>query len=686
MKFNTLYNPHNIPKATLIKNFVIRKAEFNNIFEHIKYYTKRSNIKSIHYLIQGQRGAGKSTLLLRLKYECEKSDNLLPVMFNEEELSIIDVNSFFDRVFEIIEEFDIKFSSLEELFYHISSQNITLILLIDNFLEILESFTSTAEVKLFFEIIEKNKNIKIVGSIALKSDLYYKHKSFFEVYFEHIHLEGLHYMQSIEYLRYLSQYYDKKSVNKLINDNPKKIKILRDLTDGNPRIIAMLLDILANENSIMQDVEKLLDIVTEHYRHRTKELNNTQKMVLFEIAQNFNPISYDKLKSLKIEQNILDFELNKLQNNYIIQKIKTDTGDYFKIKERFFNIWFLMRYKKSSHNSIRWLIEFLDIWYDDDHLKAEIELHNKLLKKEKIDDEDIPQSIKFTESLNQVYIKRFGEDRLSDEHYILSIDFLIKKNSLSLFDGMLSMNKDDYYFKKALKEYESKKYKKSVEYIKNALEIDGENFIFWMMLASNYKNMGAKFELECIKSYKKAMQFFSSSDKKIPMLYTLYIEAIYGYILYYYKEDRKGKLDNINGINYYTDFLFTEFDTSHKNHYLESIKIFLMIKNIEIASKLLKNYLKIFGTNKKVESILNILYMQDFYEELLSIFDEFSYLQEQYNNLYYASLKAYDTDGQYGNYITIPDEIKLAVEHFIEHFSLHKKEILKMIRINIIEN
>ena len=78
--------------------------------------------------------------------------------------------------------------------------------------------------------------------------------------------------------------------------------------------------------------------------------------------------------------------------------------------------------------------------------------------------------------------------------------------------------------------------------------------------------------------------------------------------------------------------------------------------------------------------------MQDFYEELLSIFDEFSNLQEQYNNLYYASLKAYDTDGQYGSYITIPDEIKLAVEHFIEHFSLHKKEILKMIRINIIEN
>jgi hypothetical protein len=199
------------------------------------------------------------------------------------------------------------------------------------------------------------------------------------------------------------------------------------------------------------------------------------------------------------------------------------------------------------------------------------------------------------------------------------------------------------------------------------------------MLASNYKNMGDKFDDKLIHSYKKALFSFNKNDQKIPMLNSLYIESVYGYILYnFIKRD----FYTLNSIKYYTNIDFSDFDKSHKNRYLENIKIFLMSKNIKLSSTLIKNYLMIFESNTKVETIFNIIYMQGYYDELLDIFESLPALQERYTAIFYATLKALDDD----DYITIPQEIESVVQNYIEHFSLHKKEILKMVRINIIEN
>ena len=192
--------------------------------------------------------------------------------------------------------------------------------------------------------------------------------------------------------------------------------------------------------------------------------------------------------------------------------------------------------------------------------------------------------------------------------------------------------------------------------------------------------MGKNHIEDNIKSCKNAIKYFNDKDRQISSLNLLYIEAIYDYILYNFK---KKDFYTINSINYITDLNIKDFDKPHQNIYLENIKIFLMSKNIKLASTLLLKYLNHFDTNTKIETILNIIYMQGFYDELLEIFEIKSFLQKEYITIFYATLKALDSSN---SYITIPKEISSVVENYIEHFLNNKKEILRMIRINIIEN
>ncbi len=53
-----IYNPLNQDKETLLKNFVVRQKEFDNIFQDLK--NSKLNQISQNFLIQGQRGTGKN--------------------------------------------------------------------------------------------------------------------------------------------------------------------------------------------------------------------------------------------------------------------------------------------------------------------------------------------------------------------------------------------------------------------------------------------------------------------------------------------------------------------------------------------------------------------------------------------------------------------------------------------------
>ena len=185
-------NPLNQDKKTLLDNFVVRHKEFNKIFRDLK--NSKLNQTSQNFLIQGQRGSGKTTLLAKLRYEIEDSKNLshlLVIQFTEEQYNIFSLNRLWETVADILEEINGFENIVEEMeefddeddFYsllkkYLNKNKKKLVLLIDNFGDILDKLKEKEHKKLRDILHESDLQI-IAGSTRTLETAYKHDKPFF---------------------------------------------------------------------------------------------------------------------------------------------------------------------------------------------------------------------------------------------------------------------------------------------------------------------------------------------------------------------------------------------------------------------------------------------------------------------------------------------------------------------------
>ncbi len=82
-----LYNTQNLPKEIVKQDFVIRRKQYQSIWNDI--CTAKMAHPEQHFIVQGLRGSRKTMLLLKLAYAVEEHEQLktwlIPVLFKEEE-------------------------------------------------------------------------------------------------------------------------------------------------------------------------------------------------------------------------------------------------------------------------------------------------------------------------------------------------------------------------------------------------------------------------------------------------------------------------------------------------------------------------------------------------------------------------------------------------------------------------
>src|SRR5690606_23231128 len=70
------------------------------------------------------------------------------------------------------------------------------------------------------------------------------------------------------------------------------------------------------------------------------------------------------------------------EKNNVIEKKSTSTkNNLYQLKERFFNIWYLMRNgDRRDRRRVEWLTKFLELWYEDeDGFQLFLQNHLRLL-------------------------------------------------------------------------------------------------------------------------------------------------------------------------------------------------------------------------------------------------------------------------------------------------------------------
>lgn len=403
-------NTGNKTKESLIEGFVVRTKQFNNILSEIKL--SKTDKPEQNYLVIGQRGAGKTTLLYRLMYaiteDPELSTQIIPVMFSEEQYNFMDLvnlwegiaesledNLSFELLQERIEKIEINHPHREELIYEAVEDELEknekkIIVFIENVDVFFKKIGKPGQQRLR-EVLSTSKRIRMICSATTFFEGVIDYSEPFYEFFKILQLNGLNRTESMLLLRKLAEQRNVTSqLDQILKEHPKRLESLRRLTGGNPRIISYLFHIFQdNENgNAIVDLYKLLDDITYLYKAELDQLSSQQQKLIDVMARNWDAISTKEIANrTNIESKHVSSILKTLEKNQVIESINTKTkNNLYRIKDRFLNIWYLMRFgKKKERENVIWLVRFYDAWCDRTELSQRIDL---LLKASESDQSD----------------------------------------------------------------------------------------------------------------------------------------------------------------------------------------------------------------------------------------------------------------------------------------------------------
>ncbi len=495
-----LYNPAAQPEQWLIEHFVVRTKVFERIFEDIK--NNDMIHPEQHYLIQGQRGMGKTTLLLRLKYEIERTpelkDWLMPVFFNEESYDLTSLSNLWEKLLKYFDSYftdggnyykatdkyigtkDYEQSCFNLIINILNKHKKKIVILFDNFGELFLDNLSERDAHRFREILMNCPELRIVAASAVVLESQNDYSKPFYDFFKVIHLEGLNKEETIDLIKKLQE----KSLEKIdVEAKKARIETLTILTGGVIRTIIMLYDILLNDKdgSALQDLEKILDRVTPLYKHRMEDLKPQQRRIMDVIAKNWDAISTKDIaenirdNGMPVPSKIISAQLQELEKNNLIEKIKTSTkNNFYIVKERFFNIWYLMRHgDRNAQCKVKWLTRFLETWYEDEKEGMDCFI-KEYLQKLQSGNYLSASAINITNAL-------LASPKTSPVNQALLLD--ATEGIVSEDEGKYLTKVDENAYKKAINKFEIGAYSSTIEILENT-PIKNQKII--ILLASAY--------------------------------------------------------------------------------------------------------------------------------------------------------------------------------------------------------
>ena len=402
------YTPDEIEEQAFLARFVVRTDDFEELFDELK--SADYTVPNQHTIIIGQRGQGKTTLLRKIMLEVQNDPQLsaflLPVKFSEEQYQIRSLcrlweeaadylQTLYEDEFEDIldtmethfddDDYDLQcFSYLETA---VKSKNKKLLLLIDNIDALLGKLKEKEHRRLREILLTSSTFIIIGGSTKMIEQQYDYGKPFYE-FFKIIKLTGLNKEDSVAFLRTIGDAQQNKKIEAIISNTPERIETLRRLTGGVPRTLMMLFDIFVDESdNAFDDLLQVLDDATPLYKHRMDDLPDTLQDITHTIAMNWDGmLTKDIAKKTRLESKVVSAQLKQLETKYgLVESISIGKNKIYKIEERFFNIWYLMRFgRKKDRQKIEWLVKFLVSWCSHEELEDRAERFMNAVKKGEI--------------------------------------------------------------------------------------------------------------------------------------------------------------------------------------------------------------------------------------------------------------------------------------------------------------
>ncbi|RNJ49319.1 tetratricopeptide repeat protein [Methylocystis hirsuta] len=392
-----LYNQDRVDDSTFIANFVARHAEFDSLLASLRANAKGGAAR--HEIIVGARGMGKTSLLRRIAIAIGEDEELsrafIALRFREEQYNVISLAAFWRNCCDALAEWYEKAARpdlakrldaaiekgdagmLEAAFLDVcKALERRAVLLLDNLDLILDNLKDDDTWRLR-SVLQSARGPIVIGAatqfLVQSGD---RNAPFYEFFHPHI-LEPLGEKELLGCLRALASRRGEKGapVLALLAKEPERALALYALTGGNPRILALIYQLLerADSHEIFSDLEALLDQVTPFYKARVEEYTGaSQRAVIDAVALNWDPISSGEIAAATgIQVTTISPALDRLKRDGFIEEVQgSGARAKYQLAERFLNIWYLMRHgTRQTRQKLRWLTILLARLFSESELE-----------------------------------------------------------------------------------------------------------------------------------------------------------------------------------------------------------------------------------------------------------------------------------------------------------------------------
>ncbi len=420
------YNPHLWGADELRAIFVVRQTDLANIMEAVR--DAPADAVPQHMLICGHRGMGKSTLLRRIALAVNDDPALaaqwLPLNFPEEQYTVRTLTEFLLNLLDVLADtleqagaepdelagIDQKIAeisalpadqaesaALDYLTQWVKAHGKGLLLLVDSSDMLLNSLAqgegkaaSSGNASALWRlrrVLSHQPGLFWIGASYQALESQHEYQDAFHDFFALHELRPL----SVEEMRLAllalarrfgvgRAFEGEAAANemaRILDSKPERLKTLRLLSGGNPRTMVTLFELFSagGEESIHADLKRLLDVMTPLYKARMEALSEQARKILAHLMESWNPVGVRELEAQSgISGTTISGQLTRLELEGLIEKAALGAATKrsgFQVAERFFNVWYLMRYgTRRLRQRLTWAVQFMRLWYSREELAS----------------------------------------------------------------------------------------------------------------------------------------------------------------------------------------------------------------------------------------------------------------------------------------------------------------------------
>ena len=382
-----LYNPAQLSSDELKASFIARQETLEELLRIIR--EEKPGRPCQHFLLIGPRGMGKTTLGLRFLLSIEEVSEFAgswqPVAFDEESYGIGDLADFWltaldhlsrttdeprwaERADAIREdesdpERQAVYARAALRDFHQESGK-RLILFVENLDVVFGQLGSEREVHTLRASLIERTDILLVGSANTVFDAIRGHGQPFYEFFQLFILEGL---GPEDTRRMLASYADRNRTSDLSETFRRergRLETVRRLTGGNPRLLVLTCRTLIESplGSPLEDLERLIDEQTPYFKARIEELPVQGRRVFHCLAAGWSPmLAKEVADAAKLSSSHASAQLRQLVEKGYAREIKlpSEKRVRYQVSDRFYNIYFLLRFSRTGRHRLERLIHFL---------------------------------------------------------------------------------------------------------------------------------------------------------------------------------------------------------------------------------------------------------------------------------------------------------------------------------------